>query len=228
MTRAHCWFVDDVEGGGAPKAVGDTNTNHPTGSTTCSALGRPATCGVIAPGEHVWVKYAFVNSASADACRFLNAPKTGAPVAPPPTRASAGRRPRRPSGQCFGRQPDGAGWSPGPVACTQGGPQRRVRRGNGMRRRQPLLPGRRSRRPASAPAARRSTASACGSGATCQAGTCGAAAPGSAPVDRPPRDERPSPARHDCHARRRSSTASSWSSAKTSSAWRPPAERPGC
>src|SRR4051794_13520171 len=54
-----CWFVDDAVCGGSPKLVTETGVNHASGSKTCSALGRPATCGAVGPGEAVWVRYAF-------------------------------------------------------------------------------------------------------------------------------------------------------------------------
>jgi len=37
-----CWYADDSEGGGSPKAITDSNVNHPAGSTTCAAAGRSA------------------------------------------------------------------------------------------------------------------------------------------------------------------------------------------
>jgi hypothetical protein len=117
---ASCWYVDDAEGGGSPKLLGDTNLLHPTGSTTCSALGRPATCGVIGPGEHVWIKFAFVNATSADACRLLSAQKSGSTCGPVLDRGAGGPTASASAGQCFGRQPDGAGWATGAIACTQG------------------------------------------------------------------------------------------------------------
>ena len=176
----HCWFVDDVEGGGAPKVVGDTNTNHPPGSTTCSALGRPATCGVVGPGEHVWVKYAFVNSASADACRFLNAPKSGATCGADSDQGVGGPTASTSMGQCFGRQPDGAGWSPSPVACTQGAPNGGCIVGTGCDDGNACTTGETFSSTCKCTGGTPVTGAACGSGATCQTGTCLAAASGNA------------------------------------------------
>ncbi len=96
---ASCWFVDDGAGGGAPRAITDANVNHPEGSTACAAAGRGAACGLVAPGEHVWVKISFINSVTPDACRLLAAPRSG--------------------GTCGGTPADiGVG---GPTASTDGG-----------------------------------------------------------------------------------------------------------
>ena len=37
---ASCWYVDDGDGGGAPRAISDAIVNHPVGSTACGAAGR--------------------------------------------------------------------------------------------------------------------------------------------------------------------------------------------
>jgi len=119
---ASCWYVDDTDGGGAPKLIADGNVNHPADSTTCAAAGRSALCGLVAPGEHVWVKLAYINSVTADECRLLAAPKTAGACSATaaqdmqvggPTASSA-------AGQCFGRSPDGATWAAAAIACTQG------------------------------------------------------------------------------------------------------------
>jgi hypothetical protein len=127
-----CWFVDDAMGGGSPKQVGDGNVNHAPGATTCNALGRPPTCAAIGPGEAVWVRYAFLNSSSPDVCRLLTVPKIGSGSAPGGAGGVCVGGLRDPglggatlsttAGQCFGRQPDGASWSTGPITCTPGGP----------------------------------------------------------------------------------------------------------
>jgi hypothetical protein len=117
-----CWFIDDAAGGGGAKLVSDANVNHAAGSPSCGALERTPTCAALAPGEAVWIKYPFVNAATPDACRLLTTPRlagvcgallrdTGTGIATRPTAA----------GQCFGRQPDGAGSPSGPIACTPGG-----------------------------------------------------------------------------------------------------------
>ena len=118
---ASCWYADDSEGGGSPKAISDANVNHPTGSTTCAAAGRGVTCGIVAPGEHVWIGYAYINSVTPDSCRLLATTRTAGVCgtdfadvgAGGPTASTA-------AGQCFGRKPDGAAWSPSSLACTRG------------------------------------------------------------------------------------------------------------
>jgi cytosine/adenosine deaminase-related metal-dependent hydrolase len=121
---ARCWFIDDADGGAAPRAVSDANVNHPDGSTTCADAGRGAKCALLAPGEHVWLSFQYFNSVTADACRLVSSTRSsaaacgsdytdgGAGAAIAPTAA----------GQCFGRLPDGSGWlTAGPLpACTKG------------------------------------------------------------------------------------------------------------
>ncbi|MGH7294747.1 MAG: hypothetical protein ACRELB_07440, partial [Polyangiaceae bacterium] len=72
-----CFFVDDEDGGGSPKHVVDGIVSHAPGSTTCAAAGRASGCALLAPGEHVWVPYAYVNSKTPDQCRFLSSVRTG-------------------------------------------------------------------------------------------------------------------------------------------------------
>jgi cytosine/adenosine deaminase-related metal-dependent hydrolase len=119
---ATCWYVDDSEGGGAPRAIVDANVSHPAGSTTCDAAGRPATCALIAPGEHVWVKLSFINSVTPDACRLLAAPRSGGTCGTPADVGVGGPTASSAAGQCFGRQPDVGPWSATAIACTQGAP----------------------------------------------------------------------------------------------------------
>jgi hypothetical protein len=120
----YCFSIDDIAGGGSPKLITDANVNHAAGSTTCAAAGLPATCALLAPGERVWIGYSNVNSMTDDACRLLRHvyATTGNGCsgfyedldAGGPTHATA-------AGQCFGRQPDGAGWQLGAIPCTPAG-----------------------------------------------------------------------------------------------------------
>jgi 5-methylthioadenosine/S-adenosylhomocysteine deaminase len=116
-----CWFVDDINGGGAPKRITDAVVNHAAGSTTCSALGRSATCGVVAPGEVVWVPYSYVNAASADECRLITAAKSAGTCSTTYSDESAGGLTSSTvAGTCFGRASDGGAWLPGAIACSKG------------------------------------------------------------------------------------------------------------
>jgi cytosine/adenosine deaminase-related metal-dependent hydrolase len=119
---AWCWLVDDSDGGAQPKALTDRNVYHAAGSTTCATYKRGAQCGIVAPGERVWVKYPSVNASSADACRVLAAPRAGQTCGTPVTDVAAGGpTASSQAGQCFGRQPDGGAWAIGSLAsCTQG------------------------------------------------------------------------------------------------------------
>ena len=118
---AVCWYVDDINGGASPKLVTDSNVNHPTGSTTCSAAGRGATCALVAAGEHVWVTFPYFNPTTADECRVLTTAKTGTSCGIDYTvTAYGGVTTSTAAGQCFGRQPDGAPWATGSIACTKG------------------------------------------------------------------------------------------------------------
>lgn len=117
---ASCWYVDDSEGGGAPRAISDANVNHPDGSPTCGAAGRSATCGIVAPGEHVWVKLSYINSVTPDACRLLAAPRNGGACGTPVDVGVGGPTASSAAGQCFGRQPDLGAWAAAAIACTQG------------------------------------------------------------------------------------------------------------
>src|SRR5262245_32055200 len=85
-----CFFVDDTSGGAAPRAVTDANVNHAPGSTTCAAAGRGPACGLVAPGEHVWVKNAYINSVTPDECRLLSAARDAATGACPGAPADLG------------------------------------------------------------------------------------------------------------------------------------------
>jgi hypothetical protein len=115
-----CWFVDDGEGGGAPRAISDANVNHAAGSPTCAAAGRGAACGLIAPGEHAWVKLSFINSVTPDACRLLAAPRSGGACGTAVDLGVGGPTASSAAGQCFGRQPDLGPWSATAIECTQG------------------------------------------------------------------------------------------------------------
>jgi 5-methylthioadenosine/S-adenosylhomocysteine deaminase len=116
-----CWFVDDGAGGGAPRAITDANVNHPEGSVTCAGAGRGAACGLVAPGEHVWVKISFINSVTADACRLLAAPRSGGACGGTPADIGVGGpTASTAAGQCFGREPDLGPWSATAIECTQG------------------------------------------------------------------------------------------------------------
>jgi hypothetical protein len=124
---ALCYYVDDQVGGGSPRLIGEGSVNH-AAPAACAAAGRSAACGVIGPGEAVWVKYPFVNGTSPDACRLLTVPKVGvgagmAGVCAGTLRDASvgGLTASTAPGQCFGRQPDGAAWSSAPIACTPGG-----------------------------------------------------------------------------------------------------------
>jgi 5-methylthioadenosine/S-adenosylhomocysteine deaminase len=117
---ASCWFVDDGNGGGAPRGITDANVNHAAGSPTCGAAGRAATCGLVGPGEHVWVKLSFINSVTPDACRLLAAPRSGDACGTPADVGAGGPTASSAAGQCFGRQPDLGAWSATAIECTQG------------------------------------------------------------------------------------------------------------
>lgn len=117
----NCWYVDDTNGGGAPKLITDSNVNHAAGSTTCANAGKPTTCGIVAAGEHVWVPYAYINWTSADECRFLASSKSGSACGADYVAASAtGTTSSTSAGQCFGRLPDLGAWSSASIACTKG------------------------------------------------------------------------------------------------------------
>jgi cytosine/adenosine deaminase-related metal-dependent hydrolase len=117
---ASCWFVDDGNGGGAPRAITDANVNHPDGSTMCAAAGRGVSCGLIAPGEHVWVKLSFINAVTTDACRLLSAARAGGACGTPDDVGAGGPTASTAAGQCFGRQPELGPWAMAAIPCTQG------------------------------------------------------------------------------------------------------------
>jgi len=118
---AACWYVDDIPGGGSPKVITDSNVNHPAGSTTCASAGRGASCGLVAPGEHAWVGFAYFNPTTADECRVLTTTKTGTACGTDyAVAAYGGATTSTSAGQCFGRQPDGAPWATGSIACSKG------------------------------------------------------------------------------------------------------------
>lgn len=118
-----CFFVDDEDGGGSPKHVVDGIVSHASTSTTCASAGRPAACALVAPGEHVWVPYAYVNSKTPDQCRFLSSARTGSTCSTTYAVADVGGATQSTAaGQCFGRVPSGGAWSSTSVPCTQGSP----------------------------------------------------------------------------------------------------------
>jgi len=118
---ASCWFVDDVvAGGGAPKRLTDSVVNHDAASTTCSAAGRAATCGLVAPGEVVWVQYAYINSTTADSCNLTTSAKSGTTCGTTYTTQSGGSTSSSVAGQCFGRSSDGGSWSTTAITCSKG------------------------------------------------------------------------------------------------------------
>ncbi|GMV14815.1 MAG: hypothetical protein AMXMBFR56_30390 [Polyangiaceae bacterium] len=115
-----CWFVDDVEGGGAPKKITDSLVNHAASSTTCAAAGRAATCALVAPGEVVWVPYSYVNSTTADACRLISSAKSGTTCSTSYVAEDSGPTASSSAGQCFGRTADGGNWSSAAITCSKG------------------------------------------------------------------------------------------------------------
>ncbi|MBI3206245.1 MAG: amidohydrolase family protein [Myxococcales bacterium] len=120
LDAARCWYVDDVSGGGSAKRLTDANVNHETGSATCAAAGRPATCGLVAPGERVWIGYSYVNSTTADSCRLLTAPLTGGTCGAQTDLMVGGSTASTAAGQCFGRSADGAAWQSSAIPCSKG------------------------------------------------------------------------------------------------------------
>jgi hypothetical protein len=116
-----CFFVDDEDGGGSPKHVVDGIVSHATGSTTCAAAGRPAACALLAPGEHVWVPYAYVNSKTPDQCRMLTSARSGSTCSASYAVADPGGATESSAvGQCFGRVPSGGTWASTSIPCTPG------------------------------------------------------------------------------------------------------------
>ena len=171
-----CWFIDDAVGGGGAKLVSDANVNHAPGSTSCSSLERTPTCASLAPGEAVWIKYPFINAATPDACRLLSTPRqsgvcgallrdSGTGVA---THATA-------AGQCFGRQPDGASWSTGPIACTPGASNGKCVAGNACDDGNPCTRGEAFSQSCQCGGGTPLNGAPCGSGKVCQFGSCTAA-----------------------------------------------------
>jgi len=121
--QASCFFVDDEEGGGSPKRVADGAVSHAAGSSTCAAAGRPDGCALLAPGEHAWVHYAYVNYKTPDQCRLLASARTGSTCATTYTVADPGGTTRSTAaGQCFGRVPSGGTWASTRIPCTPGAP----------------------------------------------------------------------------------------------------------
>ncbi len=116
-----CWYVDDTAGGGVSKRITDAVVSHAAGSTTCADVARPATCGLVGPGERVWVSYSYVNRTSPDQCRLLTAPLAGGVCGAQSDVGVGGATSATALGQCFGRRPDGGSWEAAEIACTPGG-----------------------------------------------------------------------------------------------------------
>jgi len=178
-----CWFIDDAAGGGGAKLVSDVNVNHAPGSTSCSSLERTPTCAAIGPGESVWIKYPFINATTPDACRLLSTPRlsgvcgallrdSGAGLATHTTAA----------GQCFGRQPDGANWSTGPIACTPGASNGKCVPGNACDDGNLCTRGEVFNQSCQCGGGTPLNGAPCGSGKVCQFGACTAATMGSGSV----------------------------------------------
>jgi cytosine/adenosine deaminase-related metal-dependent hydrolase len=168
-----CWLLDDAEGGGSPKVISDTNVNHIAGSTTCSSIGRAATCGVIAVGERVWVKYAYVNGTTPDQCRLLSAPRVGTACGTPARDPNVGGvTSSTAAGQCFGRTPDGGAWSDGTISCTQGTSNGTCVSGAACDDGNPCTGGDVYSASCVCAGATALTGPNCGAGNTCQAGHC--------------------------------------------------------
>lgn len=178
-----CWFVDDALGGGGPKLVSDANVNHAAGSTACAALQRSPTCAAIAPGEAVWVKYPFVNATTPDACRLLTTPRVAGICTGALKDSGAGLLTRATAaGQCFGRQPDGAGWSAGPIACTPGALNGKCVAGTACDDGNPCTRGEAFAPDCQCGGGTPLNGAPCGSGKVCQMGTCTAAHAGTGAV----------------------------------------------
>lgn len=180
---ARCWLVDDSPERGAPKRITDATLVHAPGATTCSVLGRPSTCAVLGPGERAWVKYAFVNAASSDECRLVTAPSAGTGCGPALTVVgTAGKTTSRTAGQCFGRQPDGAGWSITAIGCTQGTPNVSCVAGAACSDGSPCTSGEVFSATCACGGGTPTTGANCGGGGVCQSGRCVVPAPDAAPA----------------------------------------------
>jgi 5-methylthioadenosine/S-adenosylhomocysteine deaminase len=176
-----CWFVDDAPGGGSPKLVTDANVNHGASSTTCATAHRAATCAAVAPGEAVWLRYPFVNSTTPDACRLLTTTRV-AGLCTGALKDSGTGLPARATtaGQCFGRQPDGAPWSAGPIACTPGASNGKCVAGNACDDGNACTTGEVFTAECECGAGTPLNGAPCGSGRVCRMGTCVAAHAGTA------------------------------------------------
>lgn len=178
-----CWYVDDAPGGGTPKLVSDANVNHAAGSRSCGAPGRSPTCAAIGPGEAVWVKYPFINSGTGDTCRLLTASRVGGICGGGlrDTGASVSTRATE-AGQCFGRQPDGAEWSSGPIACSPGAPNAKCLAGGACDDGNPCTRGEVFAASCQCGAGTPLNGAPCGSGRICQVGTCAPAPAGTGAI----------------------------------------------
>ncbi len=116
-----CYWVDDAAGGSAPTRITDANVIHPSGSTTCSSVGRPSTCARVGVRETVLVRFAGVDSSRTDACRLLTSTKSiGSTCSTTTTDGAVGGTTRSlRDGTCFGRVGDSGAWATAPIPCSE-------------------------------------------------------------------------------------------------------------
>jgi 5-methylthioadenosine/S-adenosylhomocysteine deaminase len=168
-----CWQVDDSDGGGAAKNISDQNVLHSADATTCNALGRPSTCGVVAPGERVRVSYAYVNFTTNDSCRLLSAPKTGGICSGTGLDAGVGiATASRVAGQCFGRMPDGDQPAAAAIPCTPGASNSSCAVGQTCDAGNPCISGTIFASDCRCVGGTLNTGKDCGDGRICQSGSC--------------------------------------------------------
>ena len=143
-----------------------------------------------------------MNAATPDACRLLTTPRDRG------LRGAAARHRHRccdqaaTAGECFGRQPDGAGWPSGPIACTQGGSNGECTVGTVCDDGNACTRGKTFSSSCQCTGGTPLNGAPCGSGNVCQVGACTPAL-AAAGADRPGAGvERLAARRHDCHARR--------------------------
>jgi 5-methylthioadenosine/S-adenosylhomocysteine deaminase len=182
---AACWFIDDAEGGAAPRAVTDTNVNHPDGSTTCGDAGRGARCALVAPGEHVWIGFQYFNAVTPDACRLLASARAGSACGGDYMDVGAGAAiASAAAGQCFGRLPDGAAWvAPSALAsCTKAAANPACFAGAACDDGNPCTVGERFTTDCSCGGGTPLDGVSCGDGAICRAGLCAGPPPPTPPA----------------------------------------------
>ena len=114
---SHCWFVDDMDGGGTPKLITDSNVNHSGTSKACFASKRGSSCALVAPGERVWIPLTTVNT-TGDQCRLIVSGFTAGKCNKTFEDANVGGPAFPGKGVCSGRVRDGQGWSASAIACT--------------------------------------------------------------------------------------------------------------